>query len=272
MQAPAVFVVGAAAALELCAPAAPVLPLAGVRVGLVGTPAFTERLARRLEALGAAAVPCMTARVRPLPPQPGWERLADGRSCWVVLTSRNGVGCFFDALAAARIDVRRLHACRFAAIGPATAEALAQRGITADLCPEQATGAELARALCAAAGPGDEILLFRAAESSPEMRGILTAQGFSVREYTLYKTEYAAASPNAEADYLAFASAGGVRAWFSACGAAPKGAVCVCIGPVTARALAQQTGAPFLTAEDISAEGVAECILRAHRHKKAQEE
>ena len=58
----------------------------------------------------------------------------------------------------------------------------------------------------------------------------------------------------------------------SACGAAPKGAVCVCIGPVTARALAQQTGAPFLTAEDISAEGVAECILRAHRHKKAQEE
>ena len=41
---------------------------------------------------------------------------------------------------------------------------------------------------------------------------------------------------------------------------------------VTARALAQQTGAPFLTAEDISAEGVAECILRAHRHKKAQEE
>ena len=249
-----------------------VLPLAGVRVGLVGTPAFTERLARRLEALGAAAVPCMTARVRPLPPQPGWERLADGRSCWVVLTSRNGVGCFFDALAAARIDVRRLHACRFAAIGPATAEALAQRGITADLCPEQATGAELARALCATAGPGEEILLFRAAESSPEMRGILTAQGFSVREYTLYKTEYAAASPNAEADYLAFASAGGVRAWFSACGAAPKGAVCVCIGPVTARALAQQTGAPFLTAEDISAEGVAECILRAHRHKKAQEE
>jgi len=124
----------------------------------------------------------------------------------------------------------------------------------------------------AAAGPGEEILLFRAAESSPEMRGILTAQGFSVREYTLYKTEYAAASPNAEADYLAFASAGGVRAWFSACGAAPKGAVCVCIGPVTARALAQQTGAPFLTAEDISAEGVAECILRAHRHKKAQEE
>ena len=272
VQAPAVIVVGAAAALELCAPAAPVLPLAGVRVGLVGTPAFTERLARRLGALGAAAGPCMTARVRPLPPQPGWERLADGRSCWVVLTSRNGVGCFFDALAAARIDVRRLHACRFAAIGPATAEALAQRGITADLCPEQATGAELARALCAAAGPGEEILLFRAAESSPEMRGILTAQGFSVREYTLYKTEYAAASPNAEADYLAFASAGGVRAWSSACGAAPKGAVCVCIGPVTARALAQQTGAPFLTAEDISAEGVAECILRAHRHKKAQEE
>ena len=44
------------------------------------------------------------------------------------------------------------------------------------------------------------------------------------------------------------------------------------IGQVTARALAQQTGAPFLTAEDISAEGVAECILRAHRHKKAQEE
>ena len=29
----------------------------------------------------------------------------------------------------------------------------------------------------------------------------------------------------------------------------------MCIGPVTARALAQQTGAPFLTAEDISRRG-----------------
>ncbi|MFQ9680017.1 MAG: uroporphyrinogen-III C-methyltransferase [Ruthenibacterium lactatiformans] len=34
-------------------------------------------------------------RVRLLPPQPGWERLADGRSCWVVLTSRNGCRLLF---------------------------------------------------------------------------------------------------------------------------------------------------------------------------------
>ena len=60
------------------------------------------------------------------------------------------------------------------------------------------------------------------------MRGILTAQGFSVREYTLYEPEYAAASPNAEADYLAFASAGGVRAWFSACGGGAEEALCAC--------------------------------------------
>lgn len=275
VQAPAVIVVGESAALELCTPAASEpseLPLSGVRVGLVGTPAFTERLARRLETLGAVAVPCMKARVRPLPPEPGWEALADGRPRWVVLTSRNGVECFFDALCEAHIDVRRLHACRFAAIGPSTAQALAQRGIVADLCPARATGADLARALCDAAAPGEEILLFRAAKSSPEAHELLTAHSFAVREYTLYETQYSVASPNAQVDYLAFASAGGVRAWFSASGAPPEGAVCVCIGPVTARALAQQTDAPFLTAEDISAEGVAECILRAHGQQGAQKE
>ena len=65
-------------------------------------------------------------------------------------------------------------------------------------------------------------------------------------------------------DYLVFASAGGVEAYFAAGGTVAEKTVCVCIGPVTARALAQHCEKPFLTAEEISVEGVVQTIL-AHR-------
>ena len=266
VQAPAVLVVGEAAGLDLSSTVE--RPLGGVRVGLTGTAAFTKTLRRGLEDRGAQVFDALPTRVVELPLDFDLRALCTGRH-WVVLTSGNGVEVFFRQLARAGIDLRALGGCRFAAIGAATAARLWEHGIRADLCPERYTSRDLARALASAAGPEEEILLFRSRHGSRELAETL-ARSHTVADiplYTLHTDPETArlARPALEgAHYLAFASAGGVRAFLRAHGAVPEGAVCVCIGEVTAEALAQVYPKPFLTAPEISAEGMVEAIVR-HR-------
>ena len=54
---------------------------------------------------------------------------------------------FFEEMEKARVDVRRLHAAKFAVIGEGTARALRQKGIHADLMPKVYDGVSLARLL-----------------------------------------------------------------------------------------------------------------------------
>lgn len=54
---------------------------------------------------------------------------------WLILTSVNAVRHFFQRLAAAGLDSRALGRCRVAAVGPKTAAAIRDHGITADLVP-----------------------------------------------------------------------------------------------------------------------------------------
>ena len=128
---PAVIVVGETAALE------------GVRVALTGTPAIQARLRRPLIDLGARPFSLMTTQVVEQETNFDWNLLAQGPN-WVVLTSQNGVECFFRALDRAEVDLRSLAPCRFAVIGPATGAALRRHGISADLCPEVHTTQGLA--------------------------------------------------------------------------------------------------------------------------------
>ena len=259
VQAPAVIVVGETAALHLESGIS--RSLRGVSVGLTGTPAFAAKLADTLRPLGARTFPLLTARIRPLPLEFDLSRLGDGAGKWIVLTSANGVSCFFDLLNREKIDLRSLKGCKFAVIGRATGEALARHGVFADLCPGRATGEDLAAALCAAVRPPETALLFRAAGSSPALGKALEGSRIPVEEHSLYETVYVPCEPQEQPDYLTFASAGSVRAYFRAFGAPPESCTCVCIGPVTAAALQERTPAPFLTAPDISAASIASAIL-----------
>ena len=63
-----------------------------------------------------------------------------------------------------------------------------------------------------------------------------------------------------EADYLLLSSASGVDFLLDTGAALPPSLTCVCIGPVTAKALAARSDTPFLTAPDISAESVVQTL------------
>ena len=271
VQPPAVIVVGQTAAMDLAGTAA--LPLAGVRVGVTGTPAMAEKLTAALRAQGAR--PCLAERslVEPLPVSFDWETLADGRPKWVVLTSGNGVRLLFRHLARQRMDLRRLQGCRFAVIGGSTGAVLESYGVYPDLCPEIYTSQALGEALCRQAEPGKEALLFRSAQGSPVLPRLLRQAGIPCRDIPLYdlradmETAEAARPSLSELDYLTFSSAGGLELFLETQGALPEQAVCVCIGETTAAALRRHTDRPFLTAEETSAEGMVRAIL-AHRRER----
>lgn len=266
VQPPAVIVVGEVSALNLASAAG--RPLDGVCVGLTGTAAMLQKLWGPLEERGARVFSAVRTETVELPVSFDFRSLCTGKH-WVVLTSGNGVRLFFRRLARAEIDLRSLSGCRFAAIGASTAAQLWEHGIRADLCPEHYTSRDLARALCRAVDPErEDVLLFRSRCGSRQLVQILEER-CAVRDIPLYdlrsdpRTAELACPLLARADYLVFASAGGVRQFIQAHKAVPEQAVCVCIGEVTAAALREVYHRPFRIAPEISAGGILAAIEEA---------
>ena len=272
LEAPAVIVVGPVAALDLSS--ALDRPLEGVRVGITGSPAIAEKLGRRLRALGARISAVEPYVIEELPAPFRWPLLWEREGGWAVFTSGNGVRIFFRRMLQEGVDLRNLRGCRFAVIGPGTGAALAAYGIRADLCPGVHTSEGLAEALLRETRPGDAVFLFRSAQGSPVLPRRLSGSR-AVREVPLYQMRplpLSGEAPRPEPpDYLTFASAGGVRFFFEKYRQIPPGVMPVCIGPVTARALKEHGQTEFLTAEDISAEGILREILK-HRAASARKD
>lgn len=267
VQSPAVIIVGQVAALDL----SPTLrrPLEGVHVGVTGTLAVGDKLSRSLAELGARVTCVERSILVELPLTFDLHTLCAPGRRWIVFTSANGVELFFRHLERQRVDLRRLGDCRFAVIGAATGDALARHGVYADLCPEVYTSQGLADALLRAASPEEEILLFRSAKGSPVLTRRLREAGFQMQDIPIYDLQAdpqvlergAAALPTL--DYLTFSSASGVELFFKQYGQLPPQTACVCIGEVTAQALARRTTQPFITAGDISVQGIVQAILEA---------
>lgn len=260
---PAVIVVGRTAELDLSSTIP--RPLQGACVGLTGTPAVTEKLQDALQAQGAQVFFAERSIVEPLAISFDLRTLCNGRPHWLVFTSANGVQLFFREASRQEIDLRRLNACRFAVIGPTTARALKAHGIQADLCPDTYTGEALGQMLVQNVRPGEDIILLRSRLGSKELFQTLAEQ-YPVQDIPLYDIHLDPRMANAvcqqldAADYLTFSSASGVDLFFEAQGAVPERTVCVCIGEVTARALRRRYSKPFLTAPEISADGIVRAI------------
>lgn len=264
IQSPAVIVIGEVAALHFKDEEQK--PLDGVTVGLTGTDAITEKLRHRLAPLGARVFVAARAVVEELPTS--LKFTCDGPQ-WLVFTSANGVRTFFKKFREQRLDLRRLHACRIAVIGRATAAALEEHGLQADLLPQTATTEALAQALLSHVSMEESIFLLRAENGSAELFQTLAEQR-NVKDIPLYKI---AADPEAarrslprmqKMNYLLFSSAGGVELYFQTHGTVPVCTTCVCIGEKTARTLKNHGIQDYLLATEISASGMVRVLLEDH--------
>ncbi len=201
-------------------------PLFGKRVLITRTRRQASKLARLL----AGAIPIELSAIEieltadPATVDVAVSALARGEYAWAVFTSVNAVDLWFDHLREHGLDARAFAATRVAAIGPATAEAVRERGIVADLVPEEYVAEAVVKALIprmagtpiparpealeGASGPTTpRILVPRAESARPELVEGLRSAGAQVDEVTLYR---AAVPENAPAEALSLLRDGAI--------------------------------------------------------------
>ncbi|HEY7415557.1 MAG TPA: uroporphyrinogen-III synthase [Ktedonobacteraceae bacterium] len=242
-------------------------PLHGKRIVVTRTREQASTMSKKLRARDAVPIEFPTIRI--VPPS-DWAQLDSAlrHLCsstgydWVVFTSTNGVTLCLDRLQELGYAPEAARRARIAAIGPATAAALQQYGIVADLVPQEYVAERVAEALIADAQQrgaslhGKRILLARAAEARKVLFTLLRDAGAAVEEVAAYYTlpishddaqgRYVVSLLQQEQlDVITFTSSSTVRnfvAWLDS--SAREGAlfdlvnqrvVVACIGPITAQ-------------------------------------
>jgi len=245
---PAVVVVGEVAGLGLTAG-----PLAGRRVAVTRARAQASDLSVALRSLGAEVVELPAIAIEPIPGGPEIDGAIAGLHAYdaIVLTSANGVDCLFARLRDHGCDTRAIPAqALVVAIGPATAERLAENGVRADVVPERFVAEGILDALESHDLDGRSVLVARAREARPELVDGLRGRGAKVDEVALYDTVAVPASPGdidaaLAADYVTFTSSSTVRNFLGLLGpherARADGLRVASIGPITS-ATAREEG------------------------------
>lgn len=200
------------------------------------------------------------------------SELRAGEFDWVIFTSANGVDIFWEHLRASGGDSRYFGGCRLAAIGPATAGALAGRGLTADIVPDEYIAEGIIVALGGEDLGGQRVLIPRAEAARRELIDGLAGLGARVSELTLYR----AARPQrpardlvervhrGEVDVATFASSSTVRNLAALLGdLSPLGrATIASIGPVTSATIREHGLEVDIEAEEHSVPGLVEAVCR----------
>jgi uroporphyrinogen III methyltransferase/synthase len=166
---PALTLIGPAVALKPAVSWFEARPLFGMRVVVTRPRAQALPFVRELELLGAIPyqLPVMT-----IAPPADWgpadsaiREMRDGAYDWVAFTSANGVVAFLDRLRTLGLDGRAIGRTKLAAIGPATAAALSEGRLNADLVSaKEMRSEELAELLIDRCRDG-RVLLVQAAEA-----------------------------------------------------------------------------------------------------------
>lgn len=163
-------------------------PLHGCRVLLTRPAGRSAALVARLAELGARVAERPTiALVPPADPVPAREaarRLGDYD--WLVFTSTNGVRFFAETAASEGADLTAIEA-RIAAIGPATARALAGRGLRVAVTAEDSRAEGLADALRGEVREGERALLVRPQQAREVVPATLHKLGVRVDGVAFYR-------------------------------------------------------------------------------------
>ena len=221
-------------------------PLAGRRVAVTRSRAQASELVALLEAEGAIVTEAPAIELVSRASAPELCEAVAAPAGWWAFSSANGVHAAMETLAASGLDSRALAGRRLAAVGEATAAALAGYGLRADFVPEQSWSTALAEL---PAEPGATITVFQSNLSPPDLCLALEARGLSVWAVTAYENHPAPLSPEQleavrEADAITFTSSSTARNLRNALGdnAASTEAALVSIGPSTSKAVRECFG------------------------------
>lgn len=273
MKPPAIFLVGEVVRLREQLQWFDNKPLFGKTIIVTRARAQASALTKKLEAQGAKVIEAPAIKIVPAadyaPLDNAIANINDYK--WLVFTSANGVEYFFERLGAAKKDARALANVKLAAIGSATAKALAEHGLTADLIPSAYKAEELAEALAGEITAGDKILLARAKVAREVLPESLRKIGAIVDVVTAYETvadcenkdELIEALESGEASIVTFTSSSTVTNLLEVLGDKKEllnKAALAAIGPVTADTLKKHGYTPAINAAEYTIDGLMTAI------------
>jgi uroporphyrinogen III methyltransferase / synthase len=247
-------------------------PLFGKRIVVTRARSQAAALTEQLVTAGAEVLEMPATRVEPLPDAPLRAAIARlSEYGWAIFTSQNAVRLFWDALRAAGLDARSLAGVKLAAVGPATADALLERGLAVDASPERFIAEALVDDLRGRRDVRGVKVLYACAEGAREtLQEGLDELGAIVDRVTVYQSvvdgEGAAALRetllDTGADLVTFTSASSVRSFVDAVGEeAARRAPAASIGPVTSEAARAAGLDVIVEAERSTIVGLAEAIV-----------
>ncbi len=204
-----------------------------------------DGLTEAFRAAGAEVLACPAVEV--VDPEDGGAALAGavaelGRYHWIVFSSANAVRRLLGAVA----DLRALGTVRLAAVGPATAAALEDHQLVADLVAARPSAEGLVEEFPLCSTSGAAVLFPASAVAARTLPDGLRSKGWAVDEVVAYRTLPAPPPPAAvvreleNASAVTFASPSAVDAYLAARGGGgrplPVPPVVACIGAATAAA------------------------------------
>ncbi|MBI4629525.1 MAG: uroporphyrinogen-III synthase [Candidatus Rokubacteria bacterium] len=165
-------------------------PLEGRTIVVTRAAAQAQRFVQLLESAGARVMQAPTIVIEP---PSSWEPLDQGLDVlesfqWVIFTSVNGVAMVDRRLGARGLAWAAVARRRVAAIGPATADALAEHGVRVQVVPDEYRAEALVERLRPLVAPGDRVLLPRAKETRDVLVVELKRLGAIVAEVPAYQT------------------------------------------------------------------------------------
>jgi uroporphyrinogen III methyltransferase/synthase len=189
---------------------------------------------------------------------------------WLVFSSSNGVQFLLDRLLDTGRDLRALGAASLAAIGPGTADALAQYGLRADLQPDEFRAEALAAALAGQAA-GKRFLLARASRGREVLADHLRAAGGTVEQVVVYHSaDVTTPHPqipellsSGRIDWITVTSSAIARSLAGLFGDQLRQARLASISPVTSATLRGLGIEPSVEATAYTMQGVVEAIVGA---------
>jgi len=256
-------------------------PLFGKRVLVTRARAQASEMIRRIEELGGEAVPFPVLQIEPVQDEARLALIDQALEQlhtygWIVFTSVNGVEHFFRRMREQRIDIRRAAAARFAAVGPATAAALLDRGIVPEELPGKFQAEGLADYLLSKLKPGERVLIPRSSIARDVLPETLKAAGYEVTAVDVYDNKPAQSGARWIVDMLksgdihivTFASSSSVHYFIEAleaCGVQEPEALVnrskiVCIGPITEAAARERGLDVSATAKESTIDAMIELL------------
>jgi uroporphyrinogen III methyltransferase/synthase len=247
-------------------------PLAGLTVMVTRPTHQMDEIVEALDELGASVLEQPAIEIGP---PADWGPVDDAITGlaaygWVVFSSANGVRAFLERLRSSGRDMRALGGVQLAAIGPATADALAKYSLRADVQPSEYRAEALAKTL----GPlakGQNVLLVRASRGREVLAETLTAVGASVTQIVAYESHdvttpdewIAKALAAGRVDWVAVTSSAIARSLVAMFGADLRHTKLAAISPLTAGVLADAGYPATAVATEYTSAGLVAAILAA---------